>query len=180
MKKNILTAILGAAILSESVCFAAIPQNQIVLGGVFYGASVSDVEKTLGQPIKTKIETKHNGGKHHDKNKHNENRSDANYNVEKTKWEYGNSLKVKFIDGKVCEIEAEDSSDAKTAAGIGIGADVSALEKAYGKADFIHNDKYIYCTDDKNLGLVFEIKNGKVHEIKCGVLKGRAKYESNS
>ncbi len=164
--KKFLSAILGAAILSGSVCSAAIPQSQLVLGGVEYGASISDVEKNLGQPEKSKTKT--------DKKHHAE-----NYHGEKIKYKYGD-LEIEFVNGKVYEIEVEDLSDAKTAAGIGIGADVSALEKAYGKADFIHEDKYIYCTEEnKNLGLVFEIKNGQVHEIKCGVLKGRAKYESN-
>lgn len=149
MKKliSVGTGIFGAVILTASVCAAAIPQSQLNIGGVSYGASVSDVEKNFGKPTKTK-----------------------NYG-EKIKYKYANDLEFEFVNGKVSEIEVEDFSDAKTSAGIGIGADVSAIERAYGAADLIHKDKYIYYTDDKNLGLVFKIKNGQVQKIKCGFLK---------
>lgn len=63
---------------------------------------------------------------------------------------------------------------------IGIGADLAALEKAYGKADLVQSDRYVYFTDDKNLGLVFKLKNGQVYKIKCGFLHKDGKRDSKS
>lgn len=151
MKKLFLAFITGVALLAGSVCFAAVPSDQMVLGGIRYGASVSEVENMLGRPRKMERETKSYG--------------------EKVEYEYSNSLEIKFVNGKAVKIKAEDFSDAKTKAGVGLGTDIATLKKAYGEPDFIDKDDYIYyAADQQGTGFEFEIKNGKVTEIKCGSL----------
>ena len=147
MKKKFLAAFLGAMMMTGAICSATVSHNQIEIGGIKYGATIDEVKSILGSPDKISTKTKHYG--------------------EKIEYHYGD-LEVKFINGKVSEIEMDDHSNFKTAAGIGIGSTIADVERAYGRADSVHKDKYIYFTADKSLRLVFEIKNGVVHEIKCG------------
>lgn len=151
MKKMLLTAITGAMILAASTCTATVPMDQLVLGGIPYGASISDVEKAYGMPRKAERELEPYG--------------------EKVEYKYGNSLEFDFINGKVAKIKADDFSDAKTKAGIGLGMDSAALKNAYGTPDAIHEEDYIYyAAGQQGIGLKFEVKYGKVTEIKCGSL----------
>lgn len=147
MKKKFLAAFLGTMMMTSAICSATVSHNQIEIGGIKYGATINDVEKIFGRPDKVSTKTKHYG--------------------EKIKYHYGD-LEIKFINGKVSEIEMEEHGNLKTAAGIGIGSTIADVERAYGRADSVHKDKYVYFTDDKALRLVFEFKNGVVHEIKCG------------
>lgn len=48
---------------------------------------------------------------------------------EKVEYEYGNSLDFEFINGKLTKIKADDFSDAKTKAGIGLGASMDMVKK---------------------------------------------------
>ena len=52
MKKLLLTVITGVALLAGSTCFATVPANQLELGGIPYGASISAVENAYGRPRK--------------------------------------------------------------------------------------------------------------------------------
>ncbi len=150
--KRLTTAFITALVfLAGATCFAAVPSDQMVLGSVRYGASVGEVEGLLGRPRKMEREIKSYG--------------------EKVEYEYSNSLEIKFVNGKAVKIKAEDFSDAKTKAGVGLGTDVATLKKAYGEPDFIDKEDYIYyAADQQRTGFEFEIKNGKVTEIKCGSL----------
>lgn len=151
LKKLLLTAAAGAALLAGSTCFASIPADQIELGGIPYGASISTVENAYGRPRKAEREMKSYG--------------------EKVEYEYGNSLEFEFINGKLTKMKADDFSDAKTKAGIGLGTDMAMVKKAYGEPDYIHEEDFIYYADGlQGVGLKIEIKYGKVTEIKCGVL----------
>ena len=90
---------------------------------------------------------------------------------EKVEYEYGNSLDFEFINGKLTKMKADDFSDAKTKAGIGLGASMDMVKKAYGEPDFIHEEDFIYYAEGlQGIGLKIEIKYGKVTEIKCGAL----------
>ena len=141
MKKLLLTVVSGVALLAGSTCFATVPANQLELGGIPYGASISAVENAYGRPRKSEREMKSYG--------------------EKVEYEYGNSLDFEFVNGKLTKIKADDFSDAKTKAGIGLGA----------RPDFIHEEDFIYYAEGmQGIGLKIEIKYGKVTEIKCGVL----------
>ena len=82
-----------------------------------------------------------------------------------------NSLEFEFINGKLTQIKADDYSDAKTKAGIGLGASMDMVKSAYGEPDYIHEEDFIYYADGlQGAGLKIEIKYGRVTEIKCGVL----------
>ena len=45
MKKLLLTVVSGVALLAGSTCFATVPANQLELGGIPYGASISAVDR---------------------------------------------------------------------------------------------------------------------------------------
>lgn len=156
MKKSLLSAVILVEMIAGSVCSATVPQSQLEIGGIKYGATISAVKNKLGDPIETKSHTK-NG-------------------VEKTAYKY-NGIEVEFIDGKVYEVEVEDNSNLKTAAGIGIGSTLADVEKVYGNADAVHKDKYIYFTEDKTLKLVFKIRNGVVHEFEFGNFNHDRKFK---
>ena len=49
MKKLLLTVVAGVALLAGSTCFARVPADQLELGGIPYGASISAVENAYGQ-----------------------------------------------------------------------------------------------------------------------------------
>ena len=61
MKKLLLTVVTGVALLAGSTCFATVPANQLELGGIPYGASISAVENAYGRPRKSEREMKSYG-----------------------------------------------------------------------------------------------------------------------
>ena len=145
MKKMLLSVITGSMVLVGSTCSATIPADQLVLGGIQYGASISAVESAYGAPRKSEREMK--------------------------EYKYGNTLEFEFLNGKVVRIKADDYSDAKTKAGIGLGMDAAALKNAYGAPDVIHEEDHIYyAAGMQGIGLKFEVKYGKITDIKCGSL----------
>ncbi len=151
MKKSIFPFILSAIILTSSTSFGALTADHLMLGKVQYGATINDVETIYGNPLKIERKTKLSG--------------------EEIEYKYDNSLEFEFVDGKLVEITADEQSNVKTKAGVGIGTDVKTLKSIYGEPDLIHEEDYIYYIDgQKNVGLKFEIKNGVVKEIKCGIL----------
>ena len=151
IKTTLLTVTMGAMLLAGSTCSATVPADQMVLGGIQYGASISAVESAYGKPRKSEREMKSYG--------------------EKVEYKYGNTLEFEFVNGKLVKIKADDFSDAKTKAGIGLGADLAALKAAYGEPYFTHKEDYIYyVAGQQGIGLEFEVKYGKVMEIKCGSL----------
>ena len=151
MKKVLLSVITGSMILAGSTCSATVPADQLVLGGIQYGASISAVESAYGAPRKSEREMKPYG--------------------DKVEYEYGNSLDFEFLNGKVVKIKADDYSDAKTKAGIGLGMDAADLKNAYGAPDAIHEEDHIYyAAGMQGIGLKFEVKYGKITDIKVGSL----------
>ena len=58
MKKMLLAAITGMMILAASTCSATVPADQLVLGGIQYGAPISAVESAYGMPRKSEREMK--------------------------------------------------------------------------------------------------------------------------
>ena len=151
MKKMLLSVITGSMILAGSTCSATVPADQLVLGGIQYGASISAVESAYGAPRKSEREMESYG--------------------EKVEYKYGNTLEFEFLNGKVVRIKADDFSDAKTKAGIGLGMDAAALKNAYGAPDAIHEEDHIYyAAGMQGIGLKFEVKYGKITDIKVGSL----------
>ena len=151
MKKMLLSVITGSMVLVGSTCSATIPADQLVLGGIQYGASISAVESAYGAPRKSEREMKPYG--------------------DKVEYKYGNTLEFEFLNGKVVRIKADDYSDAKTKAGIGLGMNAAALKNAYGAPDVIHEEDHIYyAAGMQGIGLKFEVKYGKITDIKVGSL----------
>ena len=151
MKKMLLSVITGSIIIACSTCSATVPADQLVLGGIQYGASISAVESAYGAPRKSEREMKPYG--------------------DKVEYKYGNTLEFEFLNGKVVRIKADDYSDAKTKAGIGLGMDAAALKNAYGAPDVIHEEDHIYyAAGMQGIGLKFEVKYGKITDIKVGSL----------
>ena len=151
MKKIMMSLLIGVAVLTGFSCYAAVPADQLVLGGIRHGATIREVESVYGRPGKMERDVKVYG--------------------EKLEYEYGDTLEFEFINGKVTKIQADDSSNAKTQAGIGLGSDVAALKNAYGEPDAVHGEDYIYYASGlQGIGLKFEVKYGRVAEIKCGPL----------
>lgn len=151
MRKIIFSFLLSSIIMTSSTCFGALSEDHLMLGEIKYGATISDVEKQYGKPIKIDRETKPSG--------------------EKIEYKYDNSIEFEFINGILKEITVEDQSNAKTKAGVGIGTDVATLKSIYGEPDKIHEEDFIYYIEGmQGIGLKFEINNGKVQEISCGLL----------
>ena len=139
---------LCSMMLTSITCYAAIPANQVVLGGIERGASVQSVEDTYGKPDKVEKKMGSAG--------------------EKVEYKYGDSLEVDFFNGKVHEVEISHNSEVKTAAGIGLGATAADVEAAYGTPDLVKEDKYVYFVEgDRSQGLKFKFKLGKVAKIEC-------------
>lgn len=151
MKKLLVTVFTGAMVMAWSSCFATVPADQLVLGGIQYGASIGAVKNAYGMPRKSEREMEPYG--------------------EKVEYKYGNTLEFEFVNGSVVKIKADDFCDAKTKAGIGLGSDAATLRNAYGAPDFIHEEDHIYyASGQQGIGLQFEVKYGRVTEIKCGAL----------
>lgn len=150
MKKSVSLIALAMA-LTASVASAYVPEGQMNIGGVSYRATQAQTAAVCGQPIKTKTSQKTYG--------------------EKTECKYANGLEVTFVDGIAQKIELDEVSDLSTVGGVKIGMDASVLQEVYGQPDRIHENEYIYYVEGReDVGLVFEIKHGVVHEIECGRL----------
>lgn len=154
--KKVFASLAAGAILTTgtAICAASVAPAALVAGGIEYGASSDYVQQVYGTP--TEIETKH----HHEF-----------FNGAVTKYEYGDSFEVTFVDGLARHIEVSRHNGIKTADGIEVGSTLEAVKAAYGEPDKIHGDKYIYyCDANRDLGIVFEIENNKVDEIEIGYL----------
>ena len=90
MKKMLLSVITGSMILAGSTCSATVPADQLVLGGIQYGASISAVESAYGAPRKSEREMESYG--------------------EKVEYKYGNTLEFEFLNGKVVRIKADEKA----------------------------------------------------------------------
>ena len=151
MKKSVSLFALAMA-LTTSVASASVPQEQMNIGGVAYGATKAQTEAVCGQPIKMEVKQKYYG--------------------QKTECKYANGLEVTFINGTAQEIELSHWSDVATAGGVKIGMAASTLQNVYGQPDVIYKDKYIYYLNGtQDAGLVFEIEHGIIDEIECGNLR---------
>ena len=153
--KRIAGVALGVSLLGAGAAQASVLQNALVVGGIEYGASEAYVRSVYGAPreVETKFNPVYAGG-------------------QATEWEYGNDFAIIFVDGAVRQVEISARNGVQTAANIAVGTDVNALIAAYGQPDAIHGDKYIYFAEgNTSIGFVFEIENGRVDEIKMGLIR---------
>ena len=142
------------AVLIGGAAEAAVPQDALVVGGIEYGASESYVRSVYGAPreVETKFNPVYTGG-------------------QATEWEYGNDFDIVFVDGAVRQVEIGARNGVQTVANIAVGTDVNALIATYGQPDAIRGDKYIYFAEgNTSIGFTFEIENGRVDEIRMGLI----------
>ena len=153
--KRIAGVALSVNLLGAGAAQASVPLDTLVVGGIEYGTSESYVRSVYGAP--REVETRYNpiyaGG-------------------QATEWEYGNDFDIIFVDGRVRSVEIGKANGVQTKANIAVGTDVNKVIAAYGQPDVIRGDKYIYLVEgDSSIGLTFEIENGRVDEIKMGVIR---------
>ena len=142
----------GACLLGSVVCSAAVPDEELLVGGIGYGTSASYLRNVYGEP--DKIDTEHHHGKL----------------VEEYK--YGKSLEFKLADGSVYRIEVSGPNGFATRAGVAVGMAASVLRDKYGEPDLIRGDEHIYrSASDPNIGFVFEVENNRITEFECGLLE---------
>lgn len=152
--KQIAGIALGVSILGAGTAQAAVPQAALVVGGIEYGASESYVRSIYGAPreVETTFDASYAGG-------------------QGVEWEYGNDFDVIFVDGAVRQVEVGARNGIQTKDGIAVGTDANTLISVYGQPDAIRGDKYIYFSEENtSIGFTFEIENGRVNEIKMGLL----------
>ena len=153
-KKMVPMMALGVALLGNgAVSEAAVPQSELVLGGIEYNASRTYLESVYGTP--TEDELKHSNL----------------FAGEVRELEYGDSFELLLVDGAVQNIEISRHNGIKTPKGIEVGSTLADVKAAYGEPDRVRHNDYIYYVDgNMDLGFVFEIENNKVTEIEAGLI----------
>ena len=149
---------LGAAICS-SVCLAAIPYTQVLIGGVGPGSSMDYVKSIYGQPASTNFDTP----------------AEATYT-------YGNSfvLTANASTNTVYTVLSSGHNGLNTPAGVGVGMDASVITEKYGTCERIGNVNgvtyYHYAMEPNPAmpndfgGFSFGVENGKIISIWAGVV----------
>ena len=142
MKFKVLTALIcAAAILTSSLCFAAVDGGKIAIGGISPGVSANDLINAFGQPT----------GKNGDD------------------WTYQN-FKVEVERGIVKEISTT-SQAITTPDGVRVGLAADVLNSTFGSADKIDRDyndtEYQYYSNDRAKKIEFKVANGVIVKITC-------------
>ena len=142
MKFKILAALLcAAAILTSSLCFAAVDGGKIAIGGISPGISETDLINAFGQP------TYRDGDD----------------------WTYQN-FKVEVERGVVKEISTTNPA-ITTPDGVRVGLAADVLNSTFGAADKIDHDysdtEYKYYSTDRAKKIEFKVANGVIVKITC-------------
>jgi len=125
--KKILTAIILSAflLLGNSFCNAAMPRNEMYLGGLTFGSSTAQMFRMYGNPTKTE------GG--------------VEFLYDCT---YGKSVKISYAAdiNKIFKITVLDNNGWTTPAGLAVGMTIDKAVELYGNADFekFANGKAVY------------------------------------
>lgn len=154
MKKKVMLGLAMCSALLMGTASASVPNDELVVGGIEYGASAEYVRSVYGEP--TEVEVKPD---------------QAFYNGSAVEYEYGDSFELFLLDSQVRRIEIDRHNGIKTKAGIEVGSTLAQVKAAYGEPDKVRHDKYIYYSQDRSdIGFVFEIEDDKVHEIEMGYI----------
>lgn len=131
----------------------SLPDDQMVLAQISYGASIDAVKQAYGMP--SEYDQEHKAG--------------VNGMVEE--YEYNHAFKVWAVNGVVQRIKVDHLNNYATSKGISVGSTSSSVQEAYGQPDIMTNDRYVYrSASNPQLGLSFELEFGLVEEIVCGNL----------
>lgn len=132
----------------------SLKEEDLVVGGVAYGASIDSVKAAHGEPYK--IENKHKW------------RGNTPVSV----YDYASLFDVYVSDGVVRCVKVERSNSLSTNKNISVGSSVDDVIAAYGEPNIKSKDKIIYLTENNpSLGIEFEIDYDFVEEIKVGLIK---------
>ncbi len=136
------------------VAKGSLKEEDLVLGGISYGASIEAVRAAHGEPHK--IENKH---KWHG-------------NTPVAVYDYANLFDLYVVDNVVRCIKVEDLNGLGTNKNIVVGSTMEDVIAAYGEPNFRDKDKIVYHLENNpSLGIMFEMDISFVEEIKVGVLK---------
>ena len=142
--KQIAGLAIGLSLLGSGAAEATVPQDALVVSGIEYGAP---------REVETKFDPAYVGG-------------------QGVEWEYGSEFDIVFVNNVVRRVEIGARNGIQTKDGIAVGTDVNALIAAYGQPDAMRGDQYIYYAEgDAAIGFMFEIENGRVDEIKMGMIR---------
>lgn len=133
---------------------ARISREALLLGDIVYGAAEADVRALYGAPLETESE-----------------RSMRYAGRPVVEYEYGDHLSLDFVDGLVRRVKVSERSTLASGKGVCIGTPVEELRRVYGEPSMVYGEDYIYFSEeDPTIGFAFEIKHGRVEEIKMGDL----------
>lgn len=133
---------------------ARISRETLLLGDIAYGAAEADVRALYGAPLETESE-----------------RSMRYAGRPVVEYEYGDHLSLDFVDGLVRRVKVSERSTLTSGKGVCIGTPVEELRRVYGEPSMVYGEDYIYFSEeDPTIGFAFEIKHGRVEEIKMGDL----------
>ena len=133
---------------------ARISREALLLGDIAYGAAEADVRALYGAPLETESE-----------------RSMRYAGKAVVEYEYGDHLSLDFVDGFVRLVKVSERSTLASGKGVCIGTPVEELRRVYGEPSMVYGEDYIYFSEeDPTIGFAFEIKHGRVEEMKMGDL----------
>ena len=133
---------------------ARISREALLLGDIAYGAAEAEVRALYGAPLETESE-----------------RSMRYAGRPVVEYEYGDHLSLDFVDGLVRRVKVSERSTLASGKGVCIGTPVEELRRVYGEPSMVYGEDYIYFSEeDPTIGFAFEIKHGRVEEIKMGDL----------
>ena len=133
---------------------ARISRESLLLGDIAYGAAEADVRALYGAPLEMESE-----------------RSMRYAGKSVVEYEYGDHLSLDFVDGFVRLVKVSERSTLASGKGGCIGTPVEELRRVYGEPSMVYGEDYIYFSEeDPTIGFAFEIKHGRVEEIKMGDL----------
>lgn len=133
---------------------ARISREALLLGDIVYGAAEADVRALYGAPLETESE-----------------RSMRYAGKAVVEYEYGDHLSLDFVDGFVRLVKVSERSTLASGKGVCIGTPVEELRRVYGEPSMVYGEDYIYFSEeDPTIGFAFEIKHGRVEEMKMGDL----------
>ena len=133
---------------------ARISRESLLLGDIAYGAAEADVRALYGAPLEMESE-----------------RSMRYAGKSVVEYEYGDHLSLDFVDGFVRRVKVSERSTLASGKGVCIGTPVEELRRVYGEPSMVYGEDYIYFSEeDPTIGFAFEIKHGRVEEIKMGDL----------
>lgn len=150
--KKYFIAFVAAFFMLPVNCHASVPDSEVSLGGIYYGASMQYVQDVYGRPDKRSVTYEH-----------------ALWRGEVATWKYGDSIVVIFSDKKVIHVGISANNGFATPAGVIVGMPYTVPQRLYGTPD-LHASTYMFyhVSDSEYRGVRFSLKNGVITTIDIG------------